>query len=382
MADSKDLYKLLGVERTASKDDIRKAYRKLARKHHPDINPNDAEAEQRFKEISAAHDVLSDPDKRKLYDEFGEASLQGGFDPEQARAYRDWNQRAAAGGAAPGRGMHFDIDDLGDLFGDSGGFGRATGARRTRPVRGDDLRVDVELDFEESLRGKEIKLQVPTVQPCATCHGNGEKPGSQQTCPSCHGAGRRKVAEGPMQFMVSCPTCGGEGKVGTPCPTCDGTGNRVGEDSFTVRIPPGAEDGSRLTISGRGGPGLHGGPRGDLVIITHVRPHPHVRREGLDLYLELPLTLEEAYSGASIELPTPSGPVKLKVPPHSQSGSRLRLAGKGVRRKDQRGDLYAELVVRMPDRASDELAQALKEAQKLYTKPVREGLGVEFGSGS
>jgi curved DNA-binding protein len=301
-----DLYALLGVSKTATEDEIRSAYRKLARKHHPDVNPGNKDAEARFKEISAAYEVLVDAEKRKLYDEFGQEGLRGGFDPDQARAYRTWQDRRGTTGS-PFSEEVFDIGDLGDL-GDL--FGR--GGFRRRPARGEDVITVVELDLATALRGTEVTVRVPG-------HGAESEP-------------------------------------------------------FTVRIPKGAEDGSRLVVKGRGAPGPGNAPAGDLIIETRVREHPYFTRDGLDLYLDLPVTLDEAYNGSEVEVPTPDGSVKLRVPPRSQQGHQLRLRGKGVTRGEKRGDLYVTLDVRLPDKDDKELAEAVARARDAYGKPVREGI--------
>ncbi|MEZ4327955.1 MAG: J domain-containing protein [Polyangiales bacterium] len=388
MAKADDLYARLGLTSEASPDEIKKAYRKLARKWHPDLNPDDPAAEENFKQIAAAHEVLSDPEKRKLYDEFGEEGLRGGFDPEQARAYTQWAERQRAsrpaggagvggagfggsGGAAgyggPGGagGFEFDLDEL---------FGRqARQGRGPVPRRGHDLGARVELDFADALRGAEFKIDVPTENPCGVCHGSGDEPGTRPTtCSDCGGSGRRKAVEGPMALFAACPTCHGRGELRTPCKVCHGEGAVRGQRTLTVRIPPGAEDGSVLTVRGKGGLGRDGGPPGDLVIETHVRPHAHFRREGLDLHLTLPVTLAEAYNGASVAIPTLEGSVQMKIPPRSQSGAKLRLRGKGVTRKEEHGDLYVELSVRLPDRADEDFARAVEASNALYGAPVRE----------
>jgi curved DNA-binding protein len=302
----KDLYASLGVAKTASEAEIRSAYRKLARKHHPDVNPGNKDAEAHFKEISAAYDVLSDAEKRKLYDEFGHEGLRGGFDPEQARAYRTWQDRRSTTGS-PFSEEVYDFSDLGDLFG-GGGF-------RRRAARGEDVIAIVELDLAQAIRGTEITVRVPA----------------------------------------------GDGRAG------DG-------EPVTVRIPKGAEDGSRLVVKGRGAPGPGNAPPGDLIIETRVRRHPHFRRDGLDLHLELPVTLDEAYNGAEVTVPTPDGSVKLRIPPGSQQRQELRLRAKGVTRGDRRGDLYVTLDVRLPDKDDAELAEAMRRAR--YGKPVREGISL------
>jgi len=367
MAEAADLYGTLGVARTATDDQIRRAYRKLARKHHPDVNPGNKEAEERFKEVSAAYDVLSDADKRKAYDEFGADSLKGGFDPDKARSYRRWSEeRSAAGRASRGPAeevpFEFNLDDI------LGGFA----GRRER--RSAEVIAEVELDFADALRGTELEARVPVRRTCATCHGSGDKPGSEvKTCTICSGSGRVQAVEGPLRLMTPCRACGGDGKIGTPCSTCGGQGAVAGEENLRVRIPPGADDGSELRVKGRI-PAPPGEAPGDLVIRTRVRPHPHFRRDGLDLHLALPVTLDEAYSGATVEAPTPDGPVNLKVPPRSQPGTRLRLKGKGVARGGARGDLFVELTPRLPDEPDEQLAEALRNARPLYRHPVREGI--------
>jgi len=302
MAES--LYDTLGVAKTATADEIRKAYRKLARKHHPDVNPGDASAEAAFKKLSAAYDVLSDHKKRKAYDEFGDDSLQSGFDPEKAREYARWQdtrqQRSSRFGDEEGP-----IDfDFADFFAGRGG----RGARG--PSRGSDLHAQVEIELRQAIEGTELSADLP------------------------------------------------------------------GHGTVRVRIPRGADTGSTLRVPGKGAPGRSGGPAGDLVIETIVRPHPLLRRDQLDLYLTLPVTLAEAYNGASIDVPTFDGPVVLKIPPRSQQRAKLRLRGKGVSRKDERGDLIIELDVRQPDRADDAFADAVTASTALYTKPVREGLAL------
>src|SRR5262245_26849275 len=290
-----NLYETLGVERDASIDDIRKAYRKLARKHHPDVNPGDKAAEEKFKAISAAYEVLSDEKKRANYDEFGDASLQGGFDPDKAREYAKWQQRREQ------RASSFDDDegpiefDFAELFN-----------RRRGPTRGQDIHAVFQMDLRQAVEGAEVSIEVPE------------------------------------------------------------------QGTVRVRIPPGADTGSVIRLAGRGAPGPRGGPPGDLVIETEVRPHPLLRRDGLDLYLTLPVTLDEAFNGASVDVPTFEGTVVLKIPPRSQNHARLRLRGKGIERKSTRGDLFVELDVRMPDLPDEALAAALQAGGRAYGKPVRE----------
>ncbi|MBM4366983.1 MAG: J domain-containing protein [Deltaproteobacteria bacterium] len=302
-----DPYGTLGVARTATAEEIRTAYRKLARKYHPDVNPGDKAAEAHFKEVAAAYDVLSDEQKRKNFDEFGADALHTGFDPDQARAYKRWQEARAH---APPPRAHEDAFDwnLEDLLGQFGAGG-PSGSRRGGPRRGPDATGEVDLDFMQALHGAEVTLTVPGVA--------------------------------------------------TP---------------LRVRIPPGADDGSQVTLRGQGAPGPGGGPPGDVIIRTRVRPHPVFRREGLDLVLDLPVTLSEAYNGATVDVPTPGGPVKMKIPPRTQSGTRLRLRGKGVARGGQVGDLFAVAWLRLPEAEDRALGEALRAADALYARPPREGM--------
>lgn len=372
MPDKKNLYDVLGVAKDASADEIKRAYRKLARKWHPDVNPGNADAESRFKEISAANDVLSDADKRKLYDEFGAEGLRGGFDPEQARAYQHWQKQRAEtsrdyGGGRDQEWFDLDLGDLQDFFG-----GGSTGG--SRPRRGQDIQVAVELDFVDALKGAEFQVDVPKVEACQVCAGQGTTKGAEvRTCADCQGSGRKQVVQGPMQLLITCPTCHGSGKSAPPCAACHGSGTASHNERVTVRIPKGAEDGSLLTVKGRGMPGV-GGEDGDLVIRTKVRPHPHFRRAGMDLELDLPVTIDELYNGAKVSVPTPAGSVQMRIPAHSQPGARMRLRGKGVTRKDRTGDLFVILQLRLPDVDDDAFAAAARAAAQSYKKPVREGI--------
>jgi DnaJ-class molecular chaperone len=306
-----NLYETLGVKRDASVEDIRKAYRKLAKKHHPDINPGNKAAEDRFKSVSAAYEVLSDPKRRGDYDEFGDAALQSGFDPARAREYTRWKERQTAGG---GFGVNSGFGGSGPGGGGPGGSGpiefdfAELFNRRRGPARGQDIHATFQMDLRQVVEGTEVSVEVPE------------------------------------------------------------------QGTVRVRIPPGAETGSVIRLAGKGAPGPRGGPPGDLVIETEVRPHPLIRRDGLDLTLTLPVTLDEAYNGASVDVPTFEGTVVLKIPPRSQNHARLRLRGKGIERKATRGDFFVELDVRMPDRADDALADALRAGNALYARPVREGL--------
>jgi molecular chaperone DnaJ len=379
MGTSRDLYAVLGVDRKATHEEVRRAYKKLARKHHPDVNPGNEQSEARFKEISAAYEVLSDQDKRAAYDEFGEDALASSFDPEQARAYRRW-QKGRTDGGVPFSGERLDFD-LADLFGGLGGIGgfddvgvADLGGVPQSPLRGHDVRAAVELELEQAIRGAEVTVMVPVQGPCTGCAGTGRAPNTKVTrCSRCGGSGRQQVARGPLNMVTVCESCHGRGESFTPCPACQGAKRQTSTDQVRVRIPPGADDGSTLRISGKGAGGAQ---RGDLVIETRVKPHPVLRRSGLDLTMTLPITLSEAYDGAKVEVPTFDGPVSLRIPARSQSGQRLRLRGRGVQRGSKRGDLFVELQIRMPDRVDEELSKALRDADEAYTEPVRAELSL------
>ena len=365
--EGEDLYAVLGVAKTATEDELRRAYRKLAREHHPDLNPGKPEAEEKFKRLSAAYDVLSNPEKRRLYDEFGHKALKGGFDPEQARAYRRWaDTRTAAGAAAQDAPSEYDLSDL---------LGAARRRSTSIPIDGEDLFARVELDLASALRGAEVELQVPTRDSCDVCAGSGEQPGSApETCGLCNGAGKTQAVRGPMRMTTLCPRCHGDGKARSPCTHCAGRGFLISSATTRVRIPPGADDGSELRVRGKGAPGLFGGAAGDLVIETRIRPHPHFRREGLDLRLKLPITIAEAHRGGTVPVPTPTGTTQMKIPPRSAQGTQLRLKGKGVQRGDVGGDLYVELNVVLPEGDDPELTKAIETTERFYTRHPRDGI--------
>jgi len=366
-----DYYKILGVERSASLDDIRKAYRKLARKFHPDINPGNKQAEEKFKDLSVAYDVLGDPKKRKLYDEFGEAGLASGFDAEKARSYQQWRQQSSRAGGASDHS--FNMEDLGDLFGSFGGFGRAGRRTSTAPSRGQDIESSMEIDFLDAVRGFQTAITIERPVECDVCHGSGTRAGTKQSkCPDCGGTGTKSVAQGPIQYRQTCPRCSGTGQLpGEPCKNCRGSGRVVRPETIRVNIPPGAEPGKMIRLSGKGEAGVRGGPAGDLLIRPQIRPHPLLTREGRDLSMELPITVGEAMRGATIEVPTPSGNVKVKIPSGAQSGQRLRVRGKGVpaHRQSPAGDLFLRLMIRVPkDKPAED---AIDTIDRAYDEDVR-----------
>jgi molecular chaperone DnaJ len=377
---AKDYYAVLGIAKNASQEEIRKAYRKLARKWHPDINPGNTQAETKFKEISEAYDVLGKEDKRKLYDEFGEEALKQGFDADKARQYKGWENvrsRTRQGGNE-GFGRYQSYEDVfGDLFGSTGrssGFG---GFSRQAASDGRNLEHHITIDFLSALRGFETEISLKGGKTCVACGGTGTDPSAQRTtCPTCGGSGRLNIAGGPMNFTRVCPDCGGHGTIGRPCPVCGGTGRVQGFENIKVTIPPGVHEGSKVRVAGKGEPGSGGGKPGDLFLIVHVKPHRLISRDGDNLIMELPITVKEAVAGASVNVPTVDGEVKVKIPPGSQSGQILKLKGKGAvnTRTKRRGDMLLKLVVKMPGSSEQELVQAAEKIENFYRKDVRSKL--------
>ena len=362
----RDLYEILGVPKNASQDDIKKAYRKLARKHHPDKNPGDAEAEERFKEVQGAYDVLSDTEKRKAYDVNGFRAFTG-----------------SAGG--PG-GFAFDLGDLSDIFGGlfgSGGSGARRGGwfareRTARGQRGRDVEVAVNLSFEDSLRGLETKIPVELEAACSTCRGSGAEPGTTPiVCPECRGRGVVSDDQGLFALSQPCRRCRGNGTVvEKPCKACRGAGRERQTKRYVVKIPAGAKDGTRIRLKGKGEAGFGGGPAGDLYVVTRVAPSPLYERRGADLVIEVPVTYAEAALGADIEIPTPDGPISLKLPPGSQDGKMLRVRGRGAPKLNEsgRGDLLARLRLFVPTKVTKAEREAIENLAKVSHEDPREGL--------
>ncbi|MCX5862490.1 MAG: J domain-containing protein [Deltaproteobacteria bacterium] len=377
----KDFYGVLGVKKKASGGEIKKAYRKLARKYHPDVNPGNKEAEEKFKSISEAHEVLSDAEKRKIYDEFGEEGLRAGFDPDQARQFRQWQQAGGFGRQTGG----FDADASGDfgqfkysgfedvfsdLFGAGGGPATARGQ-----VRGRDIESTLEVDFNTAIMGATTRVTLQKEKACSACGGTGRIFDSNNSvCRLCKGTGQTKVAQGPFNFSQSCPECGGTGRSGEICPGCNGTGVVPSTETIDVNIPAGVSDGSRVRLAGKGSPGIAGGPAGDLYIITRVRPHPIFRRDGDLLKVDIPVTVSEAMNGAEITVPTPAGSVQLKIPKGTRSGQRLRLKGKGVPNLKTKvpGDLYVTVRVQAPSTDNPEALEAAQKLDRFYQGDIRE----------
>ncbi|HZB34961.1 MAG TPA: molecular chaperone DnaJ [Gaiellaceae bacterium] len=349
MAATKDLYGALGVSKGASADEIKKAYRKLAREYHPDKNPGDAAAEERFKEVQHAYDVLSDAEKRKQYDAFGSADGRRGFDPR-------------------GGGFNYagdfnigDLGDLGDIFG--GIFGRGRGARQqTRAQSGADLEVEVSLSFEDSLKGIETRIPVEVETACSECGGSGAKPGtSPKVCPECRGRGVISESQGLFALSQPCPRCRGNGTViEDPCPRCRGTGRERRTRRYSVKIPPGVKDGTRIKLKGKGESGVAGGPPGDLHVVTRVAESPIYERRGADLVVDVPVSLADAALGTEVDVPTPDGAVSMKVPAGSEHGKLLRIKGRGAPKlKGGKGDVLARLRLEVPKKLN-------KKQRELY----------------
>ena len=358
MAENKrDYYEVLGVSKGASEEEIKKAYKKLARKYHPDMNPGDKEAEEKFKEVNEANEVLSDPEKKARYDQFGFA----GVDP---------NYGAGAGGGAYGAGG-FDFGDLGDIFGSffGGGFG---GGRRTNPnapQRGESIRMSIAISFEEAAFGCEKAVTVERYETCDTCHGNGCAPGtSPEVCPDCHGTGtvqvRRQTPMGVFATSSPCPKCGGKGRIiHQPCKDCRGSGMVRKKKTIQASIPAGIDNGQTISIRGQGNAGKNGGPAGDLLITITVRPHELFRREGTSVLCEAPITFTQAVLGAELEIPTIDGKVKYTLPEGTQSGTTFRLKGKGIPSINGRGrgDQYVTVYIETPKNLNKEQKEALKK---------------------
>jgi molecular chaperone DnaJ len=366
-----DLYDVLGVKRGASAEEIRKAYRKLARRYHPDVNPGNKQAEERFKEISQAHDILSDPEKRKVYDEFGMEGLRGGFDAQRARASAEWANRQRAAGAGAGPGGFGRFERFEDIFGDIFGGGRMG------PEPGGDAEASLEIDLLDAIRGVATQVAIDRPERCATCGGSGGDRSSESNCPECDGRGHMQVGRGPIAFSRTCPRCGGAGRIAArACAACQGRGQTPRTERLAVHIPAGVDNGSRVRVAGKGAPGTAGGPPGDLYIVIRVRPHALLERRGNDLYLDVPVTLGEAALGATITVPTPDGDVRVKVPPGSQSGQLLRIRGHGVPvlKGDGRGDLYIRLMVQVPAQPSEQVRDAIRTVETAYGKDPRSDL--------
>jgi molecular chaperone DnaJ len=365
----KDYYQVLGVAKNASAAEIKKAYRKLAQQHHPDANPGNADAEDRFKQISAAYDVLGDEEKRKAYDRVREMGSAGfaGFP-------------GGAGAGRPGGARYEQVDfDLEDLLGMFGGSGRGRAGRgRARPQRGADLETDVTISFDDAMRGTTVPVKVTGPATCHTCKGTGAEPGTTATvCPECGGAGSVVVNQGFFSMERPCPRCGGSGRlIEHACRTCRGSGVERRTRRLQVKVPAGVKDGARIRLAGRGEAGPQGGPAGDLFVRVHVGTHAVFGRRGDDLTVSLPVSFPEAALGANVQVPTLNGPVTLKVPSGTPSGKTFRVKGKGAPKRGGRGDLLVTVNVDVPGKLSREEKQLLKQLKDARKESPRERLGV------
>ncbi len=367
MSAKRDYYEVLGVDKNADEQTLKKAYRKLAMKYHPDRNPDNKEAEEKFKEANEAYEVLSDPTKRRNYDQFGHEGANGqGF----------------GGQGFGGQGFGGFEDIFGDIFGDmfGGGFGGGSRPRRRGPERGADLRQSISISFEEAAFGKKTSIKVNRNEECSECSGSGSKVGTgKKTCPTCNGSGEvRTVQRTPFGNIASsrtCSECGGEGEIiENPCGNCHGKGTVRKVKTIEVDIPAGIDDGQMIKISGQGEVGLRGGPRGDLYIIVDIKPHTLFTREGYDIYFEMPITFAQAALGDEMEVPTLDGKVKYSIPEGTQTGTVFRLKEKGVPklRSNSRGDQYIKVIVDTPKKLNDKQKELLKEFAKECGEEVHE----------
>ena len=368
MADKRDYYEVLGVDKSADDATLKKAYRKLAKKYHPDVNPGDKEAEAKFKEATEAYTILSDPEKRKQYDQFGHAAFEGG----------------AGGGAGYGGFGGFDGADMGDIFGDIfgdffGGRSSRGGSRYNGPMRGANVQTSVRLSFEEAIFGCEKEIEINFKEECASCHGTGAKAGtSKETCSKCNGKGKimytQQTMFGTMQNVQTCPDCGGTGQIiREKCPDCRGTGYMTRRKKLKVTIPAGIDDGQCIRMSGAGEPGTNGGERGDLLVEAVVSKHPVFVRKDMNIYSTVPISFAKAALGGPIIIKTVDGQVEYEVKAGTQTDTKVRLKGKGVpslRNKAVRGDHYVTLVVQVPERMNEEQRQALRRFDELMTGKI------------
>ncbi len=375
----KDYYQILGVERSASAEEIRKAYRKLARKHHPDLNPGDKAAEERFKKVQEAYDVLSDPKKKQMYDQVGFYSENG---------------MPGAGAGARGAGMGFGGFDFSDMFtrgARSSAAGGSAGSPNFQdifnqwfsrsheeeagavPQKGSDLEYGLSIDFWQAIRGTQVRLNISRQETCPVCNGTGGRSGSNMICPECNGSGNVTQQAGAMRFSLTCPRCDGAGRLRNKCTHCGGDGRVSTTETVDVRIPPGAQQGSRLRVAGKGNAGTLGAPAGDLYITLRVEPHPFFHREGDDIEIHVPVRIDEAGLGAKIEVPTIDGRALLKIPQGTKNGQKFRLREKGVlnSRTGKRGDQIVEVDVQAPVVQDERTKELLREYGQLHPDDPR-----------
>jgi len=351
----RDYYEVLGVNRDASEEEIKKAYRKLAMKYHPDRNPDSKESEEKFKEAKEAYEILCEAEKRRAYDAYGFAGV---------------NPQMGMGGAEGAAGFGGFAEAFGDIFSDI--FGGGQGRGRSSVYRGADLRYNLEVSLEQAARGTETKIRIPTMETCETCHGSGAKPGTHpKTCETCHGAGQVRLSQGFFSIQQTCPTCHGSGKmIVDPCATCRGAGRIKKHKTLAVKIPAGVDEGDRIRLSGEGEAGVNGGPPGDLYVVIHLKEHGVFQRDADDLHCEMPISFTLAALGGEIEIPTLDGSAKVKIPAETQTGQVFRLRGKGIKgvRSSYPGDLLCEVVVETPVRLSDAQKDLLRQLEDSMTK--------------
>ena len=349
----RDYYEILGVNRDAADDEIKKSYRKLAMKFHPDRNPDSKDAEEKFKEAKEAYEVLSDAQKRAAYDAHGHAGLD--------------SSAAGAGGAGFGGFADAFGDIFGEIFGGNGG-----GRQRSSVYRGADLRYNLEISLEEAARGTETRIRIPTMEQCDTCHGSGAKPGTQaKTCSTCNGNGQVRMQQGFFSIQQTCPTCHGSGKViEEPCAPCRGAGRIKKHKTLSVKIPAGVDEGDRIRLSGEGEAGVNGGPTGDLYVVIHIREHQVFTRDQNDLHCEMPISFTISALGGEIEIPTLDGAAKIRIPAETQSGKVFRLRGKGIKgvRSNAYGDLMCHVVVETPVNLTPRQKELLQELESINAK--------------
>ncbi len=353
----RDFYEILGVNRDASEEEIKKAYRKLAMKHHPDRNPDNPAAEEKFKEAKEAYEILSDNQKRAAYDQFGHA----GVDPQAGMGGGGFG--GGGGGFADAFGGIFD-----EIFGGRGGGGQG----RSNIYRGADLRYNLEISLEQAAHGTETKIRIPTMEACEVCHGSGAKPGTQpKTCPTCQGSGQVRLQQGFFSIQQTCPKCHGTGRyIPDPCGGCGGAGRIKQHKTLAVKIPAGVDEGDRIRLAGEGEHGVNGGPPGDLYVQIHMKQHTVFQRDHNDLHCEMPISFTTAALGGEIEIPTLDGAAKIKIPAETQSGRVFRLRGKGIKgvRSHTHGDLMCHVVVETPVSLTDRQKELLKELEEISSE--------------
>jgi molecular chaperone DnaJ len=382
-----DFYETLGVKRDAGADDIRKAYRKLARKHHPDLNPGDKTAEDRFKKVQEAYDVLNDPKKKQMYDQVGYYSENGapaggagagaGSGPNMGFGGFDFSDvfsRAGAAGARPSGAPGANPSGAGnfqDIF--NQWFSRSEGTPQKTPQKGTDLEYGLDIDFWQAIRGTQVRLSVSRQESCAACNGTGARTGANAVCPECNGSGNVTQVAGAMRFSLTCPRCEGSGRLGNRCADCHGDGRISKTEIVDVRIPPGAQQGSRLRVQGKGNAGTFGAPPGDLYITVRVEPHPFFGRDGDDIEITVPVRIDEAGLGTKIEVPTIDGRALLKIPQGTKNGQKFRLREKGVlnARTGTRGDQLVEVSVQAPVVQDERTKELLREYAGLHPDDPR-----------